>query len=70
MKGLMKRGNTWYIRYQHEGKDKWEAIGPSKRQAELVLAKRKIEIFTGKPPSLTHTSESFRQACMTSPGDN
>lgn len=47
-KGVMKRGNTWYIRYQHEGKDKWEAIGASKRQAELVLAKRKIEIKEGR----------------------
>ena len=48
MKGVMKRGTTWYIRYQFEGKDKWEAIGPSKRQAELVLAKRKVEIREGR----------------------
>lgn len=44
MSGLLKRGSTWYIRYRFEGKDKWEAIGASKRQAELVLAKRKAEI--------------------------
>ena len=36
-----KRGDiTWYIRYTYQGKDKWEAIGPSKRRAELALAKR------------------------------
>ncbi len=48
MKGLLKRGTTWYIRYRFQGKDKWEAIGPSKRQAELVLAKRKVEIKEGQ----------------------
>jgi site-specific recombinase XerD len=48
MKGLMKRGTVWYIRYSFQGKDKWEAIGPSKRQAELVLAKRKVDIREGK----------------------
>ncbi len=45
MNGLIKRGKTWTIRYTTpEGKRKWEAIGSSKRQAELVLAKRKVEI--------------------------
>src|SRR5215475_11091453 len=48
VKGLLRRGSVWYIRYQFEGKDKWEAIGPSKRQAELVLAKRKVEIKEGR----------------------
>jgi len=48
-KGLFKRGDVWYIRYPISGgKRKWEAIGPSKRQAELVLAKRKIEIKEGQ----------------------
>jgi integrase len=47
-KGLMKRGAVWYIRYSFQGKDKWEAIGPSKRQAELVLGKRKLEIAEGR----------------------
>jgi hypothetical protein len=36
MRGLLKRGSTWYIRYTAPGgKRKWEAIGTSKRQAEL-----------------------------------
>ncbi|MGE0827175.1 MAG: hypothetical protein AB7G75_28515 [Candidatus Binatia bacterium] len=43
--GLIKRGDTWHIRYTVPGgKRKWEAVGTSKRQAELVLAKRKTEI--------------------------
>src|SRR5215471_5446658 len=48
MNGLLKRGDVWYIRYTVNGKRKWEAIGPSKRQAELVLAKRKLEIKEGQ----------------------
>lgn len=48
MKGLFKRGAVWYLRYSANGKRKWEAIGPSKRQAELVLAKRKLEIKEGQ----------------------
>lgn len=45
MSGLIKRGATWYIRYTvPDGKRKWEAIGTSKRRAELVLAKRKTDI--------------------------
>jgi integrase len=48
MKGLLKRGNVWYIRYTADGKRKWEAVASSKRQAELVLAKRKLEIKEGQ----------------------
>ena len=47
--GLVKRQNkrgdfTWYIRYTYQGKDKWEAIGPSKRQAELADWRFKCEV--------------------------
>jgi hypothetical protein len=48
MSGLFKRGDVWYIRYTANGKRKWEGIGTSKRQAELVLAKRKLEIKDGR----------------------
>ena len=49
MNGLIKRGKAWTIRYTvPNGKRKWEAIGTSKRQAELVLAKRKLEIKEGR----------------------
>lgn len=50
--GLYKRqgkeGATWNIQYFAHGKRIREAIGPSKRQAELVLAKRKAEIREGR----------------------
>ena len=49
MKGLLKRGDVWYIRYTIPGgKRKWEAIGTSKRKAELVLAQRHREIEEGR----------------------
>src|SRR5713101_2492974 len=43
-----KTGTTWCIQYFANGKRVREAIGPSKRQAELVLAKRKTEIREGR----------------------
>lgn len=50
--GLYKRqdtrGETWYIRYKFNGRDIREAIGPSKREAELVLGKRKAAIREGR----------------------
>src|SRR5262245_39001570 len=43
--GLYKRGDTVYVRYTTPGgKRKWEAVSKSKRQAGLVLAKRRAEI--------------------------
>src|SRR5262249_954005 len=50
--GLYKRqthaGMTWCIQYFANGRRVREAIGPSKRQAELVLAKRKADIREGR----------------------
>ncbi len=50
--GLYKRkgkaGTTWGVQYFAHGKRIREAIGPSKRQAELVLAKRKADIREGR----------------------
>ncbi|HEV8713298.1 MAG TPA: site-specific integrase [Candidatus Binatia bacterium] len=46
--GLYKRNDTWVIQYFAHGKRVREAIGPSKRQAELVLAKRKADIREGR----------------------
>ena len=47
--GLVKRQNkrgdfTWYVRYRYQGKDRWKAIGPSKRQAELADWRFKCEV--------------------------
>jgi len=47
--GIYKRGKTWYIDYYDQfGKRHGEAVGPNKRQAEQVLAKRKIEVAENK----------------------
>lgn len=46
--GVFKKGNDWYIDYHVNGRRKREKVGPSKRLAESVLAKRKVEIAEGK----------------------
>jgi len=50
--GLFKRretrGENWYIRYRINGRLHREKVGPSKREAELVLAKRKAAIREGR----------------------
>ena len=46
--GLYKRGDTWTIQYFANGKRVRESIGPSKRQADLVLAKRKADMREGR----------------------
>jgi len=50
--GLYKRqgttGATWCIQYFANGLRVRESIGPSKRQAQLVLAKRKADIREGR----------------------
>src|SRR5215208_4394899 len=51
--GLYKRANkegpaTWCVQYFANGKRLREAVGPSKREAEIVLGKRKTAIREGK----------------------
>ena len=46
--GLIKRGNVWYIRFWHHGKEDKEAAGRSRREAELLLARRKVEVREGR----------------------
>jgi len=41
-------GKNWYIDYRVNGHRKREVVGPEKRFAELVLAKRKIQIKEGQ----------------------
>ena len=45
---VFKKGNQWYIDYYVEGRRRREKIGPSKKLAETVLAKRKVEIAEGR----------------------
>ncbi len=45
---VFKKGKTWYIDYYVDGLRKREAIGSSRKMAEKVLAKRKVQIVEGK----------------------
>lgn len=42
--GVYKRGTIWYIDYYAGYKRRRERIGPSKRQAEIVLKKRIVQV--------------------------
>jgi integrase len=42
------KNNNWYIKYYVNGKPRVECIGPSKKLAETVLKKRKVEIAEGR----------------------
>lgn len=46
--GLYRRGNRWWIEYEHEGKRYRESAGRTKRVAEQALAVRRAEIAQGK----------------------
>ena len=42
--GVLKKGKNWFIDYYVEGRRKRERIGPSKKQAVIVLDKRRVQI--------------------------
>jgi len=42
--GAYKKGKNWYIDFYVNGQRKREMVGPSKKEAELVLGKRKAEV--------------------------
>ncbi len=46
--GVFKKGKNWYIDYYVRGRRRREKIGPNKRQAELVLQKRTVQIAEDK----------------------
>jgi len=46
--GLYRRGKSWYVLWYADGIRHREAIGPSKRMAENVLAKRKADLREGR----------------------
>lgn len=48
MDGIYKRGDIWYIDYRVSGRRYREAVGESKKLAELALKKRKLAIAEGK----------------------
>ena len=42
--GVYKKDLNWYIDFYLNGQRKREMVGPSKKEAELVLGKKKAEI--------------------------
>ena len=51
--GVVQRGSNWAIRYYGpDGRQRWETIGPNKKEAETVLAQRIYEVRSGKFPIL------------------
>lgn len=46
--GTYPKGKDWYIDYYVNGRRKREKVGPSKKLAEIVLQKRKVQIAEGK----------------------
>ena len=51
--GVVQRGSKWAIRYYGpDGRQRWETIGPNKKEGETVLAQRIYEVRSGKFPIL------------------
>ena len=48
MKGIRKRGNSYFIDYYYNGRRYREAIGTNYKLAEIVLKKRQTEITEGR----------------------
>ena len=47
--GIFKKGKNWYIDYYDQNKRRRrEMIDPNKRQAEIVLQKRKVQVAENK----------------------
>jgi integrase len=45
---VYKRGDNWYVDFTFKGEEVRESIGPSRRDAEKVIAKKKTEIVENK----------------------
>ncbi len=61
--GLVRRGSKWCIRYYcADGRQRWETIGPNRKEAETVLHQRLFEIRSGLFPILRKRSRMvFRE---------
>jgi len=55
---ITKRGQSWYIDYYYNGRRHREAVGPNRKVAERVLAKRKVEIAEGRFLSISKQSKA------------
>ena len=55
---VIRRGNKWCIRYYGtDGRQRWETIGPNKKEAETVLHQRLYEVRSGIFPILRRRSQ-------------
>ena len=55
---LVRRGSKWCIRYYGpDGRQRWETIGPNKKEAETVLHQRLYEVRSGIFPILRQRSQ-------------
>jgi len=60
---LVQRGTKWCIRYYGpDGRQRWETIGPNKKEAEAVLHQRLYEVRAGKYPIIARRSRITFQA--------
>lgn len=59
--GIVRKGENWFIDYRAGGRRIREKIGPSKKLAESVLAKRKLELAENRFLDVRKVSrETFR----------
>jgi len=50
---VVRRGGKWCVRYYGpDGRQRWETIGPNRKEAETVLHQRLYEVRSGKFPIL------------------
>jgi len=45
---VFRKGKIWYIDYYVDGRRKREAVGPNRKLAEKVLAKRRVQLAEGR----------------------
>jgi len=54
---IVRRGKRWAIRYYGpDGRQRWETIGPNRKEAETLLVQRLYEVRSGKYPILVRRS--------------
>jgi integrase len=54
---IVRRGRNWCIRYYGpDGRQRWETIGPNRKEAETVLHQRQYEVRSGIYPILRRRS--------------
>jgi len=58
--GVYQRGENWYIDFTFKGQRIRESIGPSRKDAEKVIAKKKTEIIENKYLDLRKAPEPIK----------